>query len=302
MKKITISFFKGKKSNYGDELGPFIVRRLTNEHVQEKNLWVPLLVAFKNVIKNAISGKKINLDRILFPFQKNVLTVGSILSQSNYWSIVWGSGFMSENESYGAIIKNIKAVRGLWSLRKIRYSNPSFSCCLGDPGLLLPLVLPRTWPQNKNVAIVPHFKEYQFFLQYKDLFDIIDLTCSDVEKITKEITSHKYILSTSLHGLIIAHAYGIPALWMEYSGLEKDTNGFKFFDYFSSVGLDNCKPIKNIKQLLTNEANVVSFFERNITNALPQKNTRAIQRDLLSEAPFEIKKCYRNIINNMQNE
>ena len=50
------------------------------------------------------------------------------------------------------------------------------------------------------------------------------------------------IFSTSLHGLIISHAYGIPAIWIKAGNI--GTDGFKFKDYFSSVNIPYYSPIK----------------------------------------------------------
>ena len=53
------------------------------------------------------------------------------------------------------------------------------------------------------------------------------------EHVVIYIISCKYILSSSLHGLIISDAYNIPNIWLdEYKLNEGD---FKFKDYFLSI-------------------------------------------------------------------
>jgi hypothetical protein len=46
-------------------------------------------------------------------------------------------------------------------------------------------------------------------------------------------------VSSSLHGIIIAHSYGIPAAWIAISEIHGSgvSADFKFLDYYSSVGL-----------------------------------------------------------------
>jgi hypothetical protein len=53
-------------------------------------------------------------------------------------------------------------------------------------------------------------------------------------------------VSSSLHGIILAHAYGIPVAWTEFStGLKGD--GVKFLDHYASVGITD--PVKSsVKQ------------------------------------------------------
>ena len=60
---------------------------------------------------------------------------------------------------------------------------------------------------------------------------------NETKQVLKEISQCKYIISTSLHGLIIADSYGIPNCWCEISDRILGER-FKFHDYFSSFGTD----------------------------------------------------------------
>lgn len=63
----------------------------------------------------------------------------------------------------------------------------------------------------------------------------------DWTSVIEQIASCDYIASSSLHGLIVAEAYGIPNLWLEISG--KLLGGhFKFHDFFLSLGKDRKSP------------------------------------------------------------
>jgi len=52
------------------------------------------------------------------------------------------------------------------------------------------------------------------------------------EHVINEIFSCKYIISSSLHGLICSDAYNKPNLWLDEFKL--DEGDFKFKDYFES--------------------------------------------------------------------
>ena len=64
----------------------------------------------------------------------------------------------------------------------------------------------------------------------------INLLNSDYESLTRQIRQCRQTLSSSLHGLIVSHAYGIPSQWIRYSDKLTGDN-VKFEDYFLSVGL-----------------------------------------------------------------
>src|SRR5690606_13828813 len=86
----------------------------------------------------------------------------------------------------------------------------------------------------------------------------IDLLTLDVEDTTREILECKNILSTSLHGLIIAHAYEIPAIWVNMSDKIFD-NDIKYSDNLDSVRLDVYEPPLIESKIQKNE--IVSMFE-----------------------------------------
>mgnify|MGYP000288702261 CR=1 FL=1 len=54
--------------------------------------------------------------------------------------------------------------------------------------------------------------------------------------VAKEITKCRSIISSSLHGIIAAHAYNIPAAWVNFGIMKGD--GIKFEDHYLSLGLD----------------------------------------------------------------
>ena len=56
------------------------------------------------------------------------------------------------------------------------------------------------------------------------------------------------IVSSSLHGLIIADAYGIPTVWAKF-GNDINGNDFKFYDYYWSLGMSDIKPLEIYKDL-----------------------------------------------------
>ena len=89
----------------------------------------------------------------------------------------------------------------------------------GDPALLVPLYY---WPEvekTHDVGIVIRHSEHLWRdLDQDDSVKVIDFGSSDIETVLREILSCRRIISSSLHGLVIADAYGIPNAWLGTEG------------------------------------------------------------------------------------
>lgn len=194
--------------------------------------------AINSYLVEKITGKKPNLMSISKNKDiDNFLISGSVLASADEKSIVWGAGFLDENDKMEAKPKRICAVRGRLSRKKLLEQSISCPETFGDPTLLLPRFY---WPEvekTDKTGLIPHYKDYDLALQYihdKPNFKIIDI-CGGVERVIDEVFSCRFIMSSSLHGLIIADAYGIPSQLIKFSG-NLLGGGFKFLDYFSVKG------------------------------------------------------------------
>ena len=110
----------------------------------------------------------------------------------------------------------------------------------GDPGLLLPLVYhPAVTGKQYSLGLIPHYVDYQkcknMYRQHPDI-KIVNV-CQPVEKVVNEIRQCKATFSSSLHGLVVSHAYGIPSVWVEMSDLVTG-KGYKFRDYYGSLKMN----------------------------------------------------------------
>nr|WP_173420001.1 polysaccharide pyruvyl transferase family protein [Ensifer adhaerens] len=134
------------------------------------------------------------------------------------------------------------AVRGKLSQAKVA---PDDDIALGDPAILLPLMWPKMQARHR-VTVIPHFATHQAFVdEFANClprhWSILNLL-GDPETIANEISASDLVVSSSLHGLIVADAYGVPSCWMEPHGDIKG-DGFKFADYSSFRGRDLVGPI-----------------------------------------------------------
>src|SRR5690554_2505021 len=194
--------------NWGDLVGPYLVKAITGAEP------VP-----------AYSVKKTHL-----------VAVGSVLAQCSESSLVWGAGFISENDQLGCCPGLISAVRGWHTAAKLEKHGIESPGVVGDPALLMPMFYrPLSIGKSVRIGLIPHYAELPLLrgIQLPDEVKIIDIR-QDVEEFVDELVSCEVILSSSLHGLIAADAYSIPSLWVEFSS-NVIGQGFKFNDYYSSL-------------------------------------------------------------------
>lgn len=166
--------------------------------------------------------------------EANTLCVGSIIVHAKKDTLVLGSGLIKRKQTPSPLA-NYKFVRGPLTRNRILELGGNCPEIYGDPALLLPLI----WKPSKKeheIGIVPHIYNYNEVKEKYPSYKIIDLT-KDPKIVTQEITSCKKIISSSLHGIIVSHAYNIPAAWVKFkSRLVGDD--IKFKDYYASFNKD----------------------------------------------------------------
>jgi hypothetical protein len=130
-------------------------------------------------------------------------------------------------------------VRGPLSLAKLISGGAVDSrVAVGDPALLLSLYLPRR-NVGEKIAVVPHFMDYPAVMDMLGSRDDVEVVnvLETVESVVEKLSACRVVLSSSLHGLIAAHSYNIPATWVSF-GNRLAGDGFKFQDYLLSQGYD----------------------------------------------------------------
>ena len=161
---------------------------------------------------------------------------------------IWGTGFMNYKTQEDNIIQlrntRFLSLRGnLSKCRVERVIGKKLNIPTGDGGLLVDRWIGKIPPKKYRIGIIPHYKEKESPIvsemrnKYSDSV-IIDLGKKPID-VVKEIASCETILSSSLHGLIVADSFHIPnkhILLYPY-GERMLGDGFKFADYYSSYGL-----------------------------------------------------------------
>jgi pyruvyltransferase len=184
----------------------------------------------------AITGRKVTLLGKEANPTVNLTGIGSILEWADAESIVWGTGMMFPLGQPLAPPRRLLAVRGALTRKRLAELGITPPDLVGDPGVLASEFLPQPTVHRRGVCIIPHRKDLQdpWVLQAQAAGVTLIDPQWPLDTYLSTLNSHEIVLSSSLHGIIFAHAYGIPAAWVELSDLLG--SGFKFRDYYSSIG------------------------------------------------------------------
>lgn len=179
------------------------------------------------------------------PNEAQIVMVGSILEHLDwkYRGIIAGCGSLHENSRIPFSGASILAVRGPLTKRTMVHTNFRSDLVLADPGLLADELVPE---QEKiyNLGLVPHWSDKTLetnplFLKYNP--KIIRVS-DDPLKVIAEIGQCKKIVSSSLHGIILADAFGIPRRIeippLSLSNPKQEGGLFKWQDYSLSIGME----------------------------------------------------------------
>jgi len=194
------------------------------------------------------------------------LVLGSILQWADKNAIVWGSGFISASSKMEHQPKEIHAVRGPKSYEKLLAQGISCPKVFGDPSLLYPMFYkPKKIKKKYELGIIPHYVDKKVpivkALQDKDDILVIDIQGS-INQVVDDIYSCEQVASSCLHGIICADAYGIPSTWIKLSD-RVIGKGFKFRDYFASVGRKDTEPLV-MKEDVTVQQILDQFYDYKI--------------------------------------
>jgi hypothetical protein len=133
----------------------------------------------------------------------------------------------------------------------------------GDPAMLIPQYYMPKNEKKYRLGIIPHLVDLISVLsKYSNIEGVKVINLSDgVESVCDQICECEQIISSALHGIIVSHAYGIPAGWCEFSGNVLG-NGFKFEDYETTIdGLTKVAEADILTAKIEPTKRIVSMFD-----------------------------------------
>ena len=173
------------------------------------------------------------------------VVIGSVLQHADRNAVVWGAGFMSATARTHEPPRRVCAVRGPLTRDRLLAQGVECPAIYGDPAALFTRIYSPPRTTRHRLGLIPHYADRASpairALARESEVLVIDIK-SGIRAVVDAICSCERIASTSLHGLIMADAYGIPSIWIEV-GDQVLGAGFKFQDYFASVGRADAEPI-----------------------------------------------------------
>jgi len=199
--------------NFGDLLAPLLLDRYAGIKAE----WAPICGA-------------------------SIVSVGSILEHvAPLWpGYIIGSGKLYEDSRLHLHTgtATILGVRGPLTARQC----PPGTQMLGDPGLLAAELIDDPEPEKTyDLGIVPHWSDAHLATDKRFFSDnwhtqVIDPT-QDPMTVICQISRCQKIVTSSLHGMIIADSFGIPRRFEPAKNWDKNQGGtFKHRDYLASIG------------------------------------------------------------------
>lgn len=228
-----------------------------------------------------------HLSRCIDPSVEKYMAIGSLMHRIDSNSILWGVGAIQAGQTF-VHPKRVYAVRGPLTRAELLRNGISCPKVYGDPAILYPRVYSpsRNVTDKYEICVVPHYADYtvpwvQNFSEkpkagYK--FRIVDVR-TDPETFVDALVSCNFVASSSLHGLILSDAYGVPNKWIEFSH-NVNGDGFKYRDYFQGVGREDTGTKKFV---------VTHHFVEKLISLKPKDysvDLAPVQEKLLAACPF----------------
>jgi pyruvyltransferase len=201
-------------NNFGDLIGPMVVGRVLDE---------------------------LGLDPATG--HGRLLSVGSVLHFSRPGDVVWGSGINGKQTAVDGGGLRICAVRGPRTREVLLRSCAEVPEVFGDPALLWPRYWSRQHyldarPERHAVTLVPNLHDW--YLLGQDPRAVSPR--APVHEVVGRIARSDLVVGSSLHGIVLADAFGVPARFVA----PRWEPSFKYDDYLLGTGREPYPPSRDV--------------------------------------------------------
>jgi pyruvyltransferase len=178
------------------------------------------------------------------PQDADVVVTGSVLEHLPvaWGGIIAGSGFLHEESRADFSNAHVVGVRGYLTLERLTGTGIDH-LTVADPGLLASELYPADRGKFE-VGVLPHWSDTTLYRNELDRAMLADEPIPilidpawPVSRVVKLIGSCRHIVTSSLHGVIVADSFGLPRRAERFPNIDKPYEGgdFKFHDYSSAL-------------------------------------------------------------------
>lgn len=196
----------------------------------------------------------------------HLYAVGSILQAGYQNAAVWGSGFIEDplgsglsRVFHGSWMRklDIRAVRGPLTAEALRRLGHTVPEVCGDPGILMPMIYqPQNVEKTREYVVVRHYVDTQV------CENTVPILTTDYKGFIDRLCQAGRVVSSSLHGVILAEAYGVPAVLYRPEETDEQLPIFKYKDYYYGTGRTSFPIARTIEEALRTEPCPVPDFTR----------------------------------------
>ena len=209
-KTINLYWCGRKRRNFGDELSRLMIPALFGYSIRYSQVPKCDMVAIGSIIQ-----------------------IVQARNPTKHHLIAWGSGFIKNVTVRNLDSVDFRAVRGKITAAKLSRNITVF----GDPGLLASVLFKQSPYVHNRIGLVVHYIDLGLpivkLMRRDPRFTVIN-TLNNAETVCLQISQCTSIISSSLHGMIVADSYQIPNCRLRLSS-RVTGDEFKFQDYCSGV-------------------------------------------------------------------
>jgi pyruvyltransferase len=203
-------------NNFGDLVGPWVVAEL-------------------------LRRRGLDPDRAVRPAR--LVAVGSILHLAQNDDVVWGAGLNGKALALAPGVQrlDVRAVRGPRTRELLLEAGHDVPEVYGDPGALVGVLWDRpTTARTRDLTVIPNLNDARGHPSHPALVS----PRTSLEKIIGIIASSRFVTGSSLHAIVIAESFGIPARLIR-SAAEP---AFKYEDYYRGTGRDTHRAAETVAE------------------------------------------------------
>ncbi len=201
------------KPNFGDELSRLVTAHAAGRdvvHAPPKEAEIFALGSIMQFVRRTFRGGGFGVER----------------------PVIWGTGMMKAIGPDFVDAVEIAVLRGPITASLLGVQTERF----GDPGLLTAEAIGEVPEREERIGLILHHAQLgdarvqdalarEPRLHYIDVQGAADVVC-------REIATCAHVISSSLHGLIVADSFGIPNTWLD----PMDHARMKYYDYAAAIG------------------------------------------------------------------